>query len=123
VIGELAGREEFGQSLLFARLRKQHEWGDLSDAEYRVKRAAVAAEMAVHPDENTVVLFDHNRRVMTDMAQNVGRATPEQRAELAGLLIEKAVAGNGTVALTWSGPARPFFTGRWWVCPQGDSNP
>ena len=105
------------------RLRKQHEWGDLSDTEYRAKRTSLSAEMAVLPDENKVVLFDRNRRVMTDMAQNVARATPEQRAELARLLIEKAVATDGAVAMTWAGPARPFFEARWWECPQGDSNP
>jgi inorganic triphosphatase YgiF len=104
------------------RLRRQHEWGDLSDAEYRSKRASISAEMAVLPDENKVVLFDRNRRVMTDMAQNVARATPEQRAGLARLLIERAVAKEGAVAITWAGPARPFFEARWWECPQGVSS-
>lgn len=60
---------------------------------------------------------------MTSMAQNVAAATPEQKAELARLLVTKVVATNGTVAVVWSGPARPFFSvgGDWY--PQGDSNP
>jgi hypothetical protein len=77
----------------------------------------------VLPDENKVVLFDRNRRVMTDSAQNVAVATPEQRAELARLLIERAVANDGAVTIAGSGPARPLFEARWWECPQGDSNP
>lgn len=79
-------------------------------------------EMAVLSDENKVVLFDRNRRVMIDMAQNVARATPEQRAELARLLIEEAVATDGAVAVTWSGPALPFFEKRQRECPQGVSS-
>ena len=67
------------------------------------------------------MIFDRNRRVMTDLAQNVANATPEQRAELARLLIENAVATDGAVAIEWSGPARPFFETGWWVCPQGAS--
>ncbi|MBA3877393.1 MAG: hypothetical protein C0498_10715 [Anaerolinea sp.] len=105
------------------RLRRQHEWGDLTDSDYRAKRAAVATEMAGLPDGNKVVLFDRNRRVMTSLAQNVAAATPQQRAELARLLIDRAVATDGAVAIEWSGPARPFFETGWWVCPQGDSNP
>jgi DNA invertase Pin-like site-specific DNA recombinase len=105
------------------RLRKQHEWGDLSDADYRARRSGVMTEMAALPDGNKIVLFDRNRRLMTSMAQNIAAATPEQKSELARLLITKAVATNGTVAVVWTGPARPFFdvVGGWY--PQGDSNP
>jgi hypothetical protein len=105
--------------LIAERLRKQHEWGDLSDADYRARRSGVMAEMAALPDENKVVLFDRNRRVMTSMVQNLAAATPEQKAELARLLLTKVVATNGTVAVEWSGAARPFFSlgGDWY--PQG----
>ena len=105
------------------RLRKQHEWDDLSDADYRSKRAKVMTDMALLPDGNKVIAFDRNRRVMASMAKNVAAATPLQKAELARLHIDRAVATNGTVAVAWSGPARPFFGGVGGWYPQGDSNP
>lgn len=121
---ERSGREKRPQlEARLERLRKQHEWGDLNDAEYRAKRAEVHGEMSQLAEGNKVILFDRNRQVMTSMAQNISAATTEQRGELARLLIDRAVATDGLVEIEWSGPARPFFdhVGGW--CPQGDSNP
>jgi DNA invertase Pin-like site-specific DNA recombinase len=122
--GERSAREKRPQlEARLERLRKQHEWGDLDDAEYRAKRAEIHGEMSQLADGNKVILFDRNRQVMGSMAQNISAATTEQRGELARLLIDRAVATDGVVEIEWSGPARPFFdhVGGW--CPQGDSNP
>ena len=108
------------------QLRKQHEWGDITDAEYRATRADTQRQLALLPDSDKLVLFDRNRRILTTMAANVRAATGAQRTELVGLLVERVVARDATVDpadITWTPPARPFFAARWLECPQGDSNP
>lgn len=58
------------------QLRKQHEWADVSDAEYRAKRAETQRELAALPDSDKLLAFDRNRHVLTSMAANVEAATP-----------------------------------------------
>ena len=59
-----------------------------------------------------MVLLDAQRRVLEDMAANLQRSTPEQRADLARLLVERVEATGREVrpgGITWTQPARPFF--------------
>jgi site-specific DNA recombinase len=121
-------RERLKQRL--EQLRKQHEWADISDEDYRAKRAETLEELALLPDSDKLVAFDRNRRIMTSMAANVSAATSAQQGELVQMLVERVVASGGKVSerdITWTPPARPFFAEaggeRWWECPQGDSNP
>ena len=83
----LAGRLE--------RLRRQHEWGDLDDRTYRAARAAAQADLAALPDGDKLVLFDAQRAVLTTMAANVAAASPAQRQELVGLLVQHVQAADG----------------------------
>jgi DNA invertase Pin-like site-specific DNA recombinase len=109
-----------------AQLRKQHEWGDITDDVYRAARSETHTALAQLPDGDKLVLFDRNRRVLGSLAANVAAATPAQRAELVSLLVESTVARDGRIdpaEISWTPPARPFFAARWLVCPQGDSNP
>lgn len=122
----LTGRQRARLERRIEQLRKQHEWADIGDDEYRAKRAEALADLALLPDSDKLVAFDQNRKVMTRMAQNVDAATPAQQAELVQMLVERVVASGGKVSerdITWTPPARPFFAERWWECPQGDSNP
>jgi hypothetical protein len=113
--------------------RKQHEWGDIDDAEYRSGRADSAAQLARLPDHDELVLFDRQREVLLSMAENVERATPAQLTELISHLVERVETADRMVTrVVFTPPARPFFaptdvvtddsSALLW-CPQGDSNP
>jgi DNA invertase Pin-like site-specific DNA recombinase len=108
------------------QLRKQHEWADISDEDYRARRADTLEELAMLPDSDKLVAFDRNRKIMTSMAANVNASTPAKHAELVQMLVERVQASGGKVSereITWTPPARPFFAEsgaeRWWECPQG----
>jgi hypothetical protein len=94
------------------QLRKQHEWGDIGDEDYRAKRRETELLLANVPDADKLVVFDKHRTVIETMAENLDRATPAQKAELVRLLAERIVARGRTVAavdIKWAGPVRPFF--------------
>jgi hypothetical protein len=70
------------------------------------------AMLAELPDSNKLVAFDRNRRVMVTMAENVGKATRPQLAELVQLLVERVRAKGRSIepdSIGWTPPARPFF--------------
>jgi hypothetical protein len=50
-------------------LRKQHGWGDVSDAEYRTQVEETRRMLAEVPDHDKLVLFDLNRRAVTTRAE------------------------------------------------------
>ena len=129
----VAERERARLRLRIENLRKQHEWGDISDIEYRTRRADAEAQLAGMPDHDKLVLFDRQREILLSMAENIERATPAQLAELIGHLVERvATTSKRVTRVVWTPPARPFFVGADVVaddsgalswCPQGDSNP
>lgn len=111
-------------------LRKQHEWGDISDADWQAAKRQIEAELALLPDDDKVVLFDRQREVLLSMAENIARATPEQLQRLLAHGVERVeVTDKQVVGVVWVPAARPFFAAAepaapslsW--CPQGDSNP
>ncbi len=94
-----------------AQLRKQHEWGDIDDAEYRRKATETRAELAALPAGDKVVAFDRFRMTVESMAASIDRATPEQRAELVRMLVERVTARDRRVEdVAWTPAARPFFS-------------
>jgi len=98
------------------------EWGDLTDTEYRAKRAESQRQLALLPDADKLVVFDRNRHVMTSMAANVAAATPAQKRELVALLVEAVVANEATVephAITWTAPGTAVLRGPLVGVPQG----
>ena len=71
----------------------------------------VERDLALLPDDDKLVLFDHHRRLMISMAENVAAATPEQLRELILMLVEHAeTQDRGLGAVRWTGPARPFLS-------------
>lgn len=120
----LIDRQRQRLDIRLGQLRKQHEWGDISDETYRAARAETQAAIAQLPDGDKLVLFDKNRRVLVNMAANVAAATQAQRAELVSMLVDRVVARDGRIdpaEITWAPSARPFFATRWFECPQGAS--
>jgi hypothetical protein len=91
-------------------LRKQHEWGDLTDAAYRAGRDEVERALILLPDPDKIVDLDARRDVLVSMAENLDRATPEQRRELVELLVQRVdIAGGAVVNITWTPAAATFF--------------
>lgn len=105
------------------QLKKQHGWGDLSDAEYLAQRDAIRAELAALPDDDRIRSFDAYRARLLALPEAIAMASPARQEELCRILVERVVVRDREVeAIDWTPPARPFFE-KQRVCPQGDSNP
>ena len=94
-------------------LRKEHQWGDLGDDEYRVERLAIEADLARLPalSTDTQVAFDQARVGLLSLPTALEAASDERRAEIVRLLVFR-VAANRTIGMTgleWTPPAAPFF--------------
>jgi site-specific DNA recombinase len=94
-------------------LRKQHTWGDLSDEAYRAEKLAIESDLARLPasSTDTLIAFDEARARLLSMPEAIAAASPEHRAEVVRLVIDRVVADreHGLVALEWTPPAAPFF--------------
>lgn len=94
------------------RLALRFEWGELEPDEYRSRRAEIERQIAVLPDSSKLVAFDRFRKVAGSFATAINDASPERRAELVRLLVERVTVHGRTVTPTdiqWSPPARAFF--------------
>jgi hypothetical protein len=76
-------------------LRRQHEWGDITDDAWREAKAEIEASLAALPDDDKLVLFDQQREVLLSMAENIERATPDQLQRLLAKLVERIDVGDG----------------------------
>lgn len=94
-------------------LRKQHQWGDIGGDEYRTERREIEAALATLParSTDTLVAFDEARARLLSMPEAITAASPERRAEIVGLLVERVTATRttGMTGLEWTAPAAPFF--------------
>lgn len=126
------GTSERDRTRLLSRkenLRKQHEWGDISDNEWLVAKREIENTLAVLPDDDKLVLFDREREVLLSMAENIVRAKPEQLQRLLARIVERVeTADKQVVRVVWTPAARPFLApvddaSVRLSCPQGDSNP
>ena len=94
-------------------LRKQHEWGDLSDTEYRAAREGVERQLVLLPDPDKIVSFDHRRDIVISMAENIERATAAQRRSLIELLVQRVrVEGRSVAAILWTPAAASVIAGK-----------
>ena len=94
-----------------SQLGDLYSWG-IPEGEYRSKRAETRRLIAELPDDDKVGLFDRPRKVVESMADNVDKATPEQKADLVRLLVRRVEARdrvNVMDSIMWSPHVRPFF--------------
>lgn len=64
----------------------------------------------VHSNQVRHLDLDTRRDVLVSMAENLDRATPEQRRELIELLVQRVdIAGGAVVGITWTPAAAAFF--------------
>jgi DNA invertase Pin-like site-specific DNA recombinase len=105
------------------QLKKQHGWGDLSDADYQAQRDGVRTALAALPDDDRIRSFDAYRARLLALPEAIAMASPARQEELCRILVERVVVRDRVVtAIDWTPPARPFFE-KQQECPQGDSNP
>jgi DNA invertase Pin-like site-specific DNA recombinase len=96
-------------------LRKQHEWGDLSDEEYRKAAVAIRSELGSLPSEKgKVIEFSKYRRVASSLPDAIAALGASGRPELvqetlATLLQAVAVRDKGVVRIEPVPAALPFF--------------
>ena len=102
------------------KLKTQHGWGDLTDAEYQAQRDEVRARLSELPDGDRIANFDAYRATLLALPAAIDAASPERREELCRMLVERVVVGDRKLqSIEWTPAARPFFEKRQRVCPQG----
>jgi hypothetical protein len=118
-----SGRQRARLSTRFEQLKKQHSWGDLTDAAYLAERDSVRTALAALPDDDRIRSFDAYRARVLGLPEAIAVASPARREELCRIVVERIVVNDRRVeAIEWTAPVRPFFE-KQRVCPQGDSNP
>ena len=117
------GRQRTRLTTRLEQLKKQHSWGDLTDAAYLSERDSVRSALAALPDDDRVRSFDAYRARVLGLPEAIASASGARREELCRIVIERVVVKDRQMeTIVWTPPARPFFEGQR-VCPQGDSNP
>jgi hypothetical protein len=105
------------------KLKKQHEWGDVDDEEYRTKRDATRTALDELPDRDRIKVFDAYRSQVLGLPAAIHAASPARREELCQIVVDHVVMRDREVEwVEWTQPVRAFFE-RQRKCPQGDSNP
>ena len=119
-----SGRQKARLTTKLENLRKQHGWGDISDAEYQRLRDAVQAALRDLPDDDRIKSFDAYRARILELPAAIAVALPARRQELARIVVKNVVVNDRTVeGIEWTPPARPFFEKRQRACPQGCQSP
>ena len=119
----VAGRQRARLLTRLEQLKKQHAWGDLTDAEYQAERDATRATLGNLPDGDRIRAFDAYRARVLALPDAIEAASPERREELSRIVVQRVVVRDRRLeTIEWTPAARPFFE-RQRECPQGDSNP
>jgi DNA invertase Pin-like site-specific DNA recombinase len=115
----VAGRQRARLLTRLEQLRKQHAWGDLTDAAYHAERDAARAALADLPDGDRILAFDACRARILALPDAIAAASPTRREELCRIVVERVVVRDRQLeTIDWTPPARPFFE-RQRACPQG----
>jgi DNA invertase Pin-like site-specific DNA recombinase len=119
-----AGRRRARLLTRLEQLKKQHAWGDLSDADYQAARDTTRSALAELPDGDRLRTFDAYRARVLELPAAIDAASPGRREELSRIVLQRVVVRDRRLeAIEWAPAVRPFFEKRQRECPQGDSNP
>jgi hypothetical protein len=94
------------------RLGDRYVWGELDEAEYRLQRRALEAQLAElpAPADSNIIAFDRASKVLLPMAQIIRDASPEHAQEIVRHIVERVTVEDGqVVGITVRLEARPFF--------------
>jgi DNA invertase Pin-like site-specific DNA recombinase len=115
----VAGRQRARLLTRLEQLRKQHAWGDLTDAAYQAERDAARVALGELPDGDRIVAFDAYRARILALPDAIAVASGARREELCRIVVERVVVRDRQLeSIDWTPPARPFFE-RQRACPQG----
>lgn len=78
-------------------LRKQHSWGELTDAQFRADTAETRAELATMPDPDRVVAFTNSRRILESVADLIAEGGPLNHQRLIRATVERVTAEDRLV--------------------------
>jgi DNA invertase Pin-like site-specific DNA recombinase len=119
----VAGRQRARLLTRLEQLKKQHGWGDLSDADYIAARDAARTALAELPDGDRIRAFDAYRTRILALPDAIEAASSERREELCRIVVQRVVVRDRRLeSIEWVPAARPFFE-KQREYPQGDSNP
>ena len=117
----VSGRQRSRLLTRLEQLKKQHGWGDISDAEYQAQRDAVRAALQELPDDDRIRSFDTYRTRLLELPDAIALASPAKREELCRIVVQEIIVRDRQIeSIAWVPPARPFFEKRQRACPQGD---
>src|SRR5665811_2616779 len=106
----VAGRQRARLLTRLEQLRKQHAWGDLTDAAYQAERDAARTALAELPDGDRIVAFDSYRARILALPEAIAVASGARREELCRIVVERVVVRDRQLeSIDWTPPARPFF--------------
>ena len=109
----VAGRQRARLLKRLEQLKKQHGWGDLTNAEYLAKRDATRTDLAALPDGDRIRTFDAYRARVLALPDAIEAASAERREELCRIVVQRVVVRNRQLeAIDWTPAARPFFARR-----------
>jgi DNA invertase Pin-like site-specific DNA recombinase len=115
----VAGRQRARLLTRLEQLRKQHAWGDLTDAAYQAERDAARVALAELPDGDRILAFDAYRARVLALPDAIEAASGARREELCRIVVERVVVRDRQLeTIDWTPPARPFFE-KQRECPQG----
>lgn len=109
-----ARRDELERSI--AAVRKQHEWGALSDVDFRAALAAKRAELERLPDPDVVVAFRRARAVIESIGQLIAAGEPADHRRLIRAVVERVETADRRVSRVTLAPA--IREAVWMVCPR-----
>jgi hypothetical protein len=103
----VAGRQRARLLTRLEQLKKQHAWGDLTDAEYLAKRDATRADLAELPEGDRIRAFDAYRARVLALPDAIEAASVERREELCRIVVQRVVVRNQQLAaIDWTRAAR-----------------
>ena len=119
-----SGRQRGRLAKRLEQLQKQHEWNDLSDAEYLKARDETKAALAELPNGDRIITFDAYRARVLELRDAIAVATPARQEELCRIVIERVVVDDRHVAeITWTPAARPSSRKDSGCAPKGAQAP
>ena len=106
----VAGRQRARLMTRLEQLKKQHAWGDLTDAVYQAERDVARAALAELPDGDRILAFDAFRARILALPEAITVASGARREELCRIVVERVVVRDRQLeSIAWTPPARPFF--------------
>src|SRR5664280_3496358 len=98
----VAGRTRARLLTRLEQLKKQHAWGDLTDAVYQAERDAARVALAELPDGDRILAFDAYRARVLALPEAIAVASGARREELCRIVVERVVVRDRQLAVSYT---------------------